>query len=80
MSEKICQETGRKIREKQIGAEIRESGSPHFQSQGPYCSLLNLYFMNTVNIKFGIRSELVHYKRYRKGCHMVILTKPIFSH
>ncbi len=31
----ICQETVRKIREKQIGAEIRETGSSQFQSQRP---------------------------------------------
>ncbi len=33
---KIYQETGRKIREKQIGAEIRKTGSPHFKSRGLY--------------------------------------------
>jgi hypothetical protein len=33
---RICQETGKKkMREKQIGAGIRETGLPHFQSQRP---------------------------------------------
>jgi len=41
VSEKICQETGGQLREKQIGAEILETGSPHFQSQNLQLQLLD---------------------------------------